>query len=303
MLGTLALLCTATLWGSNHVVARGVNDIVPLAALVFWRWAIALAILGPLALPSMRRNAEHIRANLPDIVFIGAIGVGLFSLLLLAAAYYSLAIEVGIIYAMTPAWVAVILAVTGQARIRIAAWAGLGVSFLGTGLILTQGSLDVLLDFDVRLGNVWALLAAIVFAWFSIRLRRYSGRIEPLALTALTAAAGLALVALPVYLGSLLFAGEPILARSPEQVPTALAAIGFIALGPTLLANLLYVFGISRLGPERAATFIYVSPMASSILAIIWLGEALMWYHAAGFVLIIGGLVMVNRAAQRPAVK
>jgi hypothetical protein len=48
--------------------------------------------------------------NLSDIIFIGTIGVGLFSVLfLLAGAYYSLAIEVGIIYATTPVWVALIL--------------------------------------------------------------------------------------------------------------------------------------------------------------------------------------------------
>jgi len=36
-LGTLALIATAALWGSNHVVARAARDAIPLPALVFWR--------------------------------------------------------------------------------------------------------------------------------------------------------------------------------------------------------------------------------------------------------------------------
>jgi drug/metabolite transporter (DMT)-like permease len=177
------------------------------------------------------------------------------------------------------------------------------IAFLGTAVIITRGSLDVLLAFEIRIGNISTLVASIAFAWFSIRLRRYSGRVEPLALTALTAGAGLVLVALPFYLAMLLLAGEPALARSSEKLPVALSAIGYIAMGPTMLANLLYVYGVSKLGPERASTFIYVSPMASSILAIIVLGEEFVWYHVVGFGLIIAGLMLVNRTDQRPEVR
>jgi hypothetical protein len=35
-LGTMALIATAALWGSNHVVARAARDAIPLPALVFY---------------------------------------------------------------------------------------------------------------------------------------------------------------------------------------------------------------------------------------------------------------------------
>jgi drug/metabolite transporter (DMT)-like permease len=293
--GMLALLATAVLWGSNHVVARGVHDVVPLAALVFWRWAIALVLLTPVALGALSRSREAIRADLADLVFIGSIGVGLFSVFLIAGAYYSLAIEVGMIHATTPAWVAVILVATGRARVAPTSWLGLVVAFAGTAVIMTRGSPDVLLTFDVRVGNLWTLLAAMLFAWFSIRLRRYSGRIEPLALTVVTSASGLVLVALPFYLGSLLIAGTPVLAQQPGQLSVALWAVGYIAVGPTMLANFLYVFGVSRVGPERAAAFIYLTPVASSVLSVVFLGETFLWFHLVGFVLILGGLALMHR--------
>lgn len=293
--GVLALVATAVLWGSNHVVARGVHDVVPLAALIFWRWAIALVLLTPVALGALGRSSAAIRDNLADLVFIGAVGVGLFSLFLIAGAYYSLAIEVGMINATTPAWVAVILVATGQTRVASSSWLGLVVAFAGTAMIMTRGSPEVLFALDVRLGNLWALVAAVLFAWFTIRLRRYSGHIEPLALTVVTSAAGLVLVALPYYLGSLLIADSPVLAREPDQLSLALWAVGYIAVGPTMIANFLYVFGVSRVGPERAAAFIYLSPVASSVLSVVFLGEAFLWFHLVGFFLILGGLALMHR--------
>ncbi len=294
-LGMLALVCTAVLWGSNHVVARAVHDTVPLAALVFWRWALALMVLWPLALGSVRRDLPEIRSNLADLLFIGAIGVGLFSVLLLAGAYHSLAIEVGIINATTPAWVAVIMVVTGRAHVPWTGWTGLAIAFLGTALIITQGSPATLFGLDMRIGNLWALLASIAFAWFSVRLRPYTGRVGPLAVTVITASSSLAFVALPLYLGAVIIAGQAVVVHRSEDLAFALSAIGFISLGPTMIANLLYIFGVSRIGPERAAAFIYLSPVASSILSVAFLGEQLVWFHFAGFLLIVVGLVMINR--------
>ncbi|MFZ4808873.1 MAG: EamA family transporter [Hyphomicrobiaceae bacterium] len=101
-LGLLALLATALLWGSNHVVARAVSETVPLPSLVFWRWFVAATLLTPLAMPGIRRSVPFLRANLVEIIVNATLGVGVFSYLLLGAAYNSLALEVGIINATTP---------------------------------------------------------------------------------------------------------------------------------------------------------------------------------------------------------
>src|SRR3954453_15440101 len=101
-LGTLALIATAALWGSNHVVARDAREAVPLPALVFWRWFPAASILTLIALPALRTAWPGIPPRLLDLVIGGVGGVGVFSYLLLGAAYQSLAIEVGFLNATTP---------------------------------------------------------------------------------------------------------------------------------------------------------------------------------------------------------
>ena len=298
-LGVAALLLTALLWGSNHVVARAVHEIVPLPALVFWRWALALAVLTPLAWRQMQRNREPLQRQGREIAIGGIIGVGLFSFLLIGGAYQSLALEVGMINATTPAWVAVLAWGMGQSLPGWRCWTGLALAFAGTVLILSQGSLAVLAALDIRIGNLWSLLGAMAFAWFSLRVKAWSREIGALSLTATTAWAGILAVMLPVYIAWLLLDGAAF-AYEPSDLPSAISAIAFTGLGPTLLGNIGYLFGVTVLGPQRAAAFIYLSPVFSAVLSVIWLGEILHLYHLVGFAFIVAGLILVNLDQRKP---
>ena len=87
---------------------------VPLPALVFWRWLPAAVILTIVALPALRQAWPVIRPRLGGLIAGGTVGVGLFSYCLLGGAYQSLAIEVGFINATTPVWVLVARALDGR---------------------------------------------------------------------------------------------------------------------------------------------------------------------------------------------
>jgi drug/metabolite transporter (DMT)-like permease len=292
-LGTGALLLTAVMWGSNHVVARALHEAVPLPAMVFWRWALALVVLVPIALPQMRKEREPLRRELAPIAVAGIVGVGIFSFLLFGGAYQSLAIEVGIINATTPAWVAVIAWLYGCSLIGQRGWTGLLFAFMGSVTIVTQGNLAALGTVDIRLGNLWSLLAAIAFAWFSLRVRAWNREISALSLTTVTALAGCLLVMTPVYLIWLASGGGAIVFDEADAA-RAWAGVLYIALGPTAVGNAFYLLGIARLGPQRAAAFLYLSPVFSTLLSVVLLGETLQLFHLLGFALIVVGLVLVN---------
>ncbi|MEJ8573563.1 DMT family transporter [Microbaculum marinum] len=298
LLGVLALITTAVLWGSNHVAARASNGAIPLSAFVFWRWTLAVLPMTVLAWPSIRRHRVLIRENLADLCFIGTIGVGIFSVLLIGGAYYSLAIEVSMINATTPAWVAAIGLIKGDGRLSPVQWLGLALAFLGTLLIITQGHLGMVFSMEARPGNIMALVGAIVFGWFSTRLKRYSGRLPAFTLTTVTAAFGTAIVALPYYLVSVLVLGSGAIATSADQTWFAILVILYVAIGPTMIGNACYVYGLSVIGPQRAAAFLYLSPVASSVLAVLLLGESLHMYHFAGYALIVAGLLLVNKPSR-----
>jgi drug/metabolite transporter (DMT)-like permease len=293
--GTLALIATAALWGSNHVVARAARDTVPLPALVFWRWLLAAVILTIVALPAMEKAWPAIRPRLGGLVVGGAIGVGVFSYLLLGGAYQSLAIEVGFINATTPVWVLLLGLAMGEGHLTAAMKWGVALAFAGTLLIISKGQLQAFTGLQFNLGNLWSLLAAIAFAWFSIRVRDWSRTVAPLPLTVVTAWSGLIVVMLPVYLISIL-SGGPWLVWNEADLGFALMATAYIGLAPTMLGNLFYLYGVATLGPARAAAFLYLTPLFSATFSIGWLGEQLAWYHIAGIAAIFSGLTMLGRS-------
>lgn len=302
-LGSAALVATAALWGSNHVVARAARDVVPLPALVFWRWTLAVVVLSLIALPTLRQAWPAIRPRLFELMVAGAAGVGLFSYLLLGGAYLSLALEVGFINATTPVWVLLIrLFVQPRApsedAVTLSLIGGLALSFVGTLLIICKGQIDTLTSLRFNLGNLSSLLAAISFAWFSLRLRDFGRTIPALPLTAVTGWSGVLLVILPVYLGWILSGGSW-LTFDNANTAVALASIGYIGLLPTMVGNLFYLYGVTAVGPVRAAAFLYLSPLFSATFAIGWLGERLAWYHAAGIAAIFAGLYLLERSPRR----
>jgi drug/metabolite transporter (DMT)-like permease len=293
-LGTLALIATAALWGSNHVVARAAREAVPLPALAFWRWLPAAAILTVIALPVLREEWPAIRARLGGLVVGGAIGVGLFSYFLLGGAYQSLAIEVGFINATTPVWVLVFGLWMGEGRLSPGLTWGIALAFSGTLFIISKGEPQTLTELRFSLGNLWSLLSAMTFAWFSIRVRDWSRTIAPISLMVVTGWSGLIVVILPVYIVWIMLGG-PWIARSDAELGFALTATSYIGLVPTMLGNLFYLFGVSTLGAATAAAFLYLSPLFSAALSILWLGERLAWYHIGGFAAILAGLMIINR--------
>jgi drug/metabolite transporter (DMT)-like permease len=300
LLGTIALVMTAALWGSNHVVARAARDVVPLPSLVFWRWCLASVALTAVALPSLREAWPAIRLRFVELVWTGAVGVGLFSYFLIGGAYQSLALEVGFINATTPVWVVLIGLLlrrgTGSDEAPGAAMiAGLVLAFAGTLLIIGKGRLDALSGLHFSLGNLWSLLGAIAFAWFSLKARDFGRTIPALPLTVVTGWSGLVLVMLPVYIGWLVLGGEWF-AFDGASLNVALTSIAYMGLLPTMLGNLFYLYGVGALGPTRAAAFLYLSPLFSAAAAIAWLGEEIAWYHAVGIAAIFAGIALLSRS-------
>ena len=240
--------------------------------------------------------ARRSRAQLGGQILGGVVGVGLFSYCLLWGAYQSLAIEVGFINATTPVWVLLLGRWMGEAPLSAKTKWGVALAFAGTLLIITKGKLETLTQFQLSLGNLWSLIAAIAFAWFSIRVRDWSRTIaSPLPLMVVTGWAGLLGVMTPAYLIWVAFGG-PWFVWNDADMGYALAAVSYMGLLPTMLGNLFYLYGVAVVGAARAAAFLRLSPLFSAGLSILWLGEQLAWYHLAGIAAIFAGLLISGKS-------
>ena len=77
------------------------------------------------------------------------------------------------------------------------------------------------------------------------------------------------------------------------------AALAYVAIGPSVLAYRCWGLGVASGGPALAAFFSNLTPVFAALLSALLLGETPHWYHAAAFALIVAGIVVSS--GRRPA--
>ena len=103
-----------------------------------------------------------------------------------------------------------------------------------------------------------------------------------------------ALANLPFYLAEL--AGGAV----SHWTLASFAAIAYFGLFPSVIAYLCWNRAVAEVGPTRSGLFIHLMPVFGTLLAILFLGESFHAFHAAGFALILGGIVVASRSARAP---
>ena len=63
MAAALLLSTAMFLWAGNFITARAVRGVLDPLALNFWRWALALVVLLPMALPRFDRRQARLAAT------------------------------------------------------------------------------------------------------------------------------------------------------------------------------------------------------------------------------------------------
>jgi drug/metabolite transporter (DMT)-like permease len=284
---TLLLLVAAASWGGNWVAARAIIVEVQPFALSFWRWAIAAALLLPFAAAQLREDAALIRRHLPALIAFGVIGAGGFTLLGYWGVRYTTAVNATLLNSSLPLFVVPLswwlLKLTVSAR----QLAGLVLSLAGVACIISSGELQALARLSLNPGDLLLLAGALLWAIYTVLLK-WRPPLRPLSfLFAIVAAA--AAFSLPFYLWEISAGGTMTVS------PGTLAAIGYLAIFPSIVAYICWNHAVAVLGPNVAGFFNPVIPVFGTLFAVTLLGEPFRLYHLAGFALVLGGVVLTSK--------
>jgi drug/metabolite transporter (DMT)-like permease len=173
-------------------------------------------------------------------------------------------------------------------RLTVGQGIGVLVSFAGVLTIIAQGQLQTLLRLHLNPGDLWVLAAMLCWAVYTICLRWRPPELSSRAFTGAVVAIGVTLL-LPLFLWD--YSGG---SRTNWNAVT-LGAVAYFAIFPSVLAYFFWNAAVARVGGERAGTFIHLMPVFGAVLASIFLGEALSWYHFLGAALIFSGIFAASR--------
>lgn len=288
------LVAAPLLWAGNAVVGRALHALISPSALNFIRWLLAFALLLPLAWRVLRPGST-LWPHWRRYALLGLFGIGSYNALQYLALQTSTPLNVTLVGSGMPVWMLIVGALFFGVPATRRQVAGVLLSVAGVLLVLSRGSWQQLLALRLVPGDLYMVLATISWAFYSWLLVRTT---EPRDLRGDWAAF---LMAQMVFgLGwSGAFAGvEWSLGQAQAHWGWPLAAgLAFIAIGPAVLAYRFWGAGVQRAGPVIGGFFINLTPLFAAVLSAAFLGEQPQLYHAAAFVLIVGGIVVSSRRA------
>lgn len=288
-MGYLFALTSTAFWSVNLVLARALNQTIDPISLAFLRWSVAVLALTPFALSSFVRHRTVIRKHLGYLLVTGILGIALFNTLVYFAGRTTEAINLSLITMTFPIFVLILSRVFLREPVGVLRSMGIVVVFSGLLLLVTDGRIRVLLSLSFAPGDLLVLLASLVFATYSMLVRRRPPELGPISFQYATFLVGF-LVLAPFFVARRL-SGEPL-----ELAPTTVAAILYVGIGASLLAFMAWNRAIALLGPGRASVMYYTLPIFSGLIAWLALGESYGLLHLISLVLIVTGILLATRA-------
>lgn len=282
--GHLAALLTILIWGTTFIATKVLLGAFAPAEILLFRFAVGLAALC-LACPR-RMRCLGLRREL-TLAAAGLCGVCLYYLLENIALTYTLASNVGVIISVAPFFTALL------ARFLLREGGRPGRGFL-LGFVLAMAGVT-LLSGGVSagggaqfIGDLLALLAALVWACYSVLTRRI-------------AAWGLStiLTTRRVFLYGLLCMLPALGGVRPEAArllqPVYLANLLFLGLGASALCFVSWGFAVRALGAVKTSVYIYLVPVITLAASFLILGETLTPAALLGAALTLAGLLFAER--------
>ena len=282
LFGHIAALLTIFIWGTTFISTKILLvDFKPIEIL-FFRFLIgliALLIIYPKRLKKTTKDQEI------TFALSGLCGVTLYFLLENIALTYSMASNIGVIISIAPFFTAILSDfVLKEKSLKSNFIIGFIAAMMGIALISFNGTSNFKLN---PIGDVLALLAALVWAIYSVLTKKISEYgYNTIQVTRRIFIYGIAfmLIALvpfdfelnlnhftnPVYLGNIIFLG----------------------LGASALCFVTWNVAVKILGAVKTSIYIYIVPVVTVVTSVIILNEQITLMSFIGTILTLIGLFL-----------
>ena len=160
------------------------------------------------------------------------------------------------------------------------------LALAGVGLVVFNGSVILKIS---PVGDLLTLLAALSWAFYSLIIRKMTGRYPTVFITRKIFFYGV-LTILPAFLLHPLQPDLDILLQ-----PIVLSNLLFLAVLASLICYVLWNVVLKQLGTVRASSYIYLNPLVTMVASVIILHEQITWITLLGAGCIIFGVYQAEK--------
>ena len=283
----LLLTLTMLLWGGNAIAARlAVGEISPMV-LTAGRWVLVVLFIAAFLRTRVAEALPVLRHRWGFALAMGTFGYTVFNALMYVAGHFTSAVNITLLQGSIPVVTLVGAYLAYRTPIRGVQVAGIAVTLLGVALTASGGHLDRLATLAVNPGDALMLLACLLYSAYTVGLKS-----RP-AISGLAFFSGMALAAALVSLP--LVAAEVALGKAHWPSANGWLLLGYVAIGPSFLAQLCFMRAVELIGPARAGLFANLVPVIGAVLAVAILGEPFGWHHGISMALVLGGIAIAEQ--------
>ena len=282
MTGHFTALLTIVVWGTTFISTKVLLEDFQPVEILFFRFVIGLFVL---CIAAPRRLRGTTKRQELTFAAAGLCGICMYYLLENIALTYTLASNVGVIISVAPFFTALLsrLFLKEEEKLHATFFLGFAVAMVGIFLISFNGSR---LELN-PLGDLLALLAALIWAVYSILTRKISSFGYPTILTTRRVFAYGLLFMLPC-----LFFFDMNWDLTRFAHPVYLGNILYLGLGASALCFVTWNFAVRVLGAVKTSIYIYMVPVITVVTSVLILHEQITALAIAGTALTLAGLFL-----------
>ena len=254
--------------------------------IVTMRWLLASMVLFAFARRQIVADWQVLKHHLPLVIFGGVFGFTAFNALFYLAAHHTSGVNMTILQGSLPIFVLLGASIVLRGATTRLQWIGILLTMAGVATVASQGSFETLMALSFNVGDIWLVIACMIYAAFTLTLRNRPK---------VSGIGFFSILAVAAFLSSLPLLGWE-WTSGDLQWPSVRGweILTFVTLGPSLLAQLFFLQAVELIGPSRASVFTNLVPIFGPMIAIIVLGEPFHLYHALALVLVLGGIALAE---------
>jgi len=276
-----AALTTVFLWASAFPLVKYLLDYYSAESIMLLRFLVASLTLAAVALIKKTRLPE--KKDLPLFALGGFLGIFLYMWLFNTGTGMVSSGVSSFLISSAPVYSTLLSVLILKERVKLFCWIGILVSLCGLALVAASQ----MNGFVMNIGVVLLAGASLATSLYFIIQRRLMQKYTPFEVAAY-----------PIFFGTLcMLVFLPDLIRDVPNTPFIVNLIPvYLGVFPAAIAYLSWGYALSKAKNTANATmFLYLVPFVATLLAFLWLKEAVSPFAFAGGIVIILGMLISNR--------
>lgn len=277
-----------------------------LTAVIFWGWSfvatkICLEYLTPIEIIGLRMVlgtpllllilfVKKIKFNIPKkeiwFLFLASITLAIHFIIQVGGMIYTSATNTGWIISVTPAVIVLLSVIFLKEKIRFIQILGIFVATLGIFSLVTGGNLSSF-NWLSNKGDWLILGSAHTWAIYTIQTKKITQKYSPLLVTTII----LTFTSLTIIAYMTTTSDWSKFISLPPEPLWALLFLGVCCQG---LAFWFWQEGVGNLGAVQSGFYLYLEPLATTMLAVPYLGEQFGVMTAIGGLLVLAGVYLTR---------